>query len=60
MNQDNSYISQETDMNRPLFGAISALALTAGTAAFAEAEHTLVISSWVPPTHNINTQMLPR
>ena len=47
-------------MNRPLFGAISALALTAGTAAFAEAEHTLVISSWVPPTHNINTQMLPR
>lgn len=47
-------------MNRPLFGAISALALAAGTAALAEAEYTLVISSWVPPTHNINTQMLPK
>jgi TRAP-type C4-dicarboxylate transport system substrate-binding protein len=47
-------------MNKTLFGAISALALTAGPAAFAEAEHTLVISSWVPPTHNINTQMLPK
>lgn len=46
-------------MMKSLFGAISALALTAGTSALAEAEHTLVISSWVPPTHNINTQMLP-
>ncbi|GFE52110.1 ABC transporter substrate-binding protein [Roseobacter cerasinus] len=35
-----------------------ALALSAG-AAFAEAEHTLVISSWAPPTHGINAQMWP-
>ncbi len=46
-------------MNKPLFGALTALAMTTGAAAFAEAEHTLVFSSWVPPTHNINTQMLP-
>lgn len=39
--------------------AFAALALGAAGSAYAEAEHTLVISSWVPPTHNINTQMLP-
>lgn len=47
-------------MKTSLFAAISALALSAGSAALAEAEHMLVISSWVPPTHNINTQMLPK
>lgn len=36
----------------------AAFALSA-TAATAEAEYTLVFSSWVPPTHNINTKMLP-
>lgn len=40
------------------FLAATALSLS-GIAAHAEAEHTLVFSSWVPPTHNINTQMLP-
>lgn len=40
-------------------GAIAALALSTATMAQAEAEYTLVFSSWVPPTHNINTQMLP-
>lgn len=29
-------------------------------AAFAEAEYTLVISSWAPPTHNINAKMWPK
>lgn len=38
--------------------ATAAMSL-AGHAAMADAEHTLVFSSWVPPTHNINTQMLP-
>ncbi|WP_193140911.1 TRAP transporter substrate-binding protein [Meridianimarinicoccus sp. MJW13] len=47
-------------MNKSLFGALTALSLTAGAAANAEAEYTLVISSWVPPTHNINAQMLPK
>ena len=39
--------------------ATTALAL-AGAASAQEAEYELVISSWVPPTHNINAQMLPR
>ncbi len=46
-------------MNKYLLGTLTAASLTAGAAAYAEAEFTLVISSWVPPTHNINTQMLP-
>lgn len=41
-----------------LFGAALTVALSTSTA-MADAEHTLVFSSWVPPTHNINTQMLP-
>ncbi|MEY8841458.1 TRAP transporter substrate-binding protein [Cribrihabitans sp. XS_ASV171] len=46
------------------FGKISTLLATAtlavtGAAAFA-AEHTLVISSWAPPTHNINAKMWPK
>lgn len=47
-------------MNKSLLGTLTALSLTAGVAAHAEAEHTLVFSSWVPPTHNINAQMLPQ
>jgi TRAP-type C4-dicarboxylate transport system substrate-binding protein len=52
---------REEDMktNGILAGTLAALAMTTGTA-LAEAEHTLVISSWVPPTHNINAEMLPR
>lgn len=46
-------------MNKPLFGALTALSMTTAASAYAEAEHTLVFSSWVPPTHNINVQMLP-
>lgn len=42
-----------------LTGAITALMIGTASNAMAEAEHTLVISSWVPPTHNINVQMLP-
>ncbi len=38
--------------------ASATLALS-GAAAFA-AEHTLVISSWAPPTHNINARMWPK
>lgn len=45
-------------MNKAFFGTLTAVALTAGAAAYAEAEHTLVFSSWVPPTHIINTEML--
>lgn len=45
-------------MNKSLLGALTALTLTS-SAAYAEAEYTLVFSSWVPPTHNINVQMLP-
>ncbi len=41
--------------------AAAALAVgLSGTAALAEAEHTLVISSWAPPTHNINAKMWPK
>lgn len=47
-------------MNKSLLGTLTALSLTAAAAAHAEAEHTLVFSSWVPPTHNINVQMLPK
>jgi TRAP-type C4-dicarboxylate transport system substrate-binding protein len=47
-------------MNKSLLGTLTALSLTAGAAAHAEAEYTLVFSSWVPPTHNINVQMLPK
>ncbi|MDU9005530.1 TRAP transporter substrate-binding protein [Sedimentitalea todarodis] len=47
-------------MKKSLLGTLTALSLTAGVAAHAEAEHTLVFSSWVPPTHNINAQMLPK
>ncbi|MFA8440246.1 TRAP transporter substrate-binding protein [Yoonia sp.] len=46
-------------MNKYLLGTLTAASLTAGAAAYAEAEYTLVFSSWVPPTHNINAQMLP-
>ena len=46
-------------MNKSLLATVAALSLSAGVAAHAEAEHTLVFSSWVPPTHNINAQMLP-
>lgn len=46
-------------MNKFLMGTMTAASMIAGAAAFAEAEHTLVFSSWVPPTHNINVQMLP-
>ncbi|WP_341236156.1 TRAP transporter substrate-binding protein [uncultured Sulfitobacter sp.] len=45
--------------NKKVTGAIAALLLGTATSAYAEAEYTLVISSWVPPTHNINAQMLP-
>lgn len=45
-------------MNKYLLGTLTTASMTLGAAAYAEAEHTLVISSWVPPTHNINTQML--
>ena len=40
--------------------AASAAMLMTTTAAWAEAEHTLVISSWAPPTHNINAKMWPK
>lgn len=43
---------------KPLFLS-AALAAGAGQA-FAEAEYTLVISSWAPPTHNINAKMWPK
>ncbi len=46
-------------MTKSLLGTLTALSLMAASTAHAEAEHTLVFSSWVPPTHNINTQMLP-
>ena len=46
-------------MNKSIAGAIAAIFIGTAGAAYAEAEYTLVISSWVPPTHNINTQMLP-
>ncbi len=47
-------------MNKYLLGTLTATSLIAGAAAYAEAEYTLVISSWVPPTHNINAQMMPQ
>ncbi|PHQ71848.1 MAG: C4-dicarboxylate ABC transporter substrate-binding protein [Sneathiella sp.] len=37
----------------------AALVLSAGTA-WAEAEYTLTISSWAPPSHNINAKMWPQ
>jgi len=37
----------------------AALMLSAGSA-WAEAEYTLTISSWAPPTHNINAKMWPQ
>jgi len=40
--------------------AASAVMLLSTSAAWAEAEHTLVISSWAPPTHNINAKMWPK
>jgi TRAP-type C4-dicarboxylate transport system substrate-binding protein len=40
--------------------AASAALLLSSSAAWAEAEHTLVISSWAPPTHNINAKMWPK
>lgn len=47
-------------MNKLKTLAVSAaLALSAG-AAQAEAEYTLTISSWAPPTHGINAMMWPR
>jgi len=45
-------------MKHLIKSASIALALSA-SAAFAEAEHTLIISSWAPPTHGINAQMWP-
>lgn len=45
-------------MKHLLKNATIALALSA-SAASAEAEHTLIISSWAPPTHGINAQMWP-
>jgi TRAP-type C4-dicarboxylate transport system substrate-binding protein len=47
-------------MNKYLLGTLTAASMTASAAAYAEAEYTLVISSWVPPTHNINAQMMPQ
>ena len=35
------------------------LMLSAGNV-WAEAEYTLTISSWAPPTHNINAKMWPQ
>jgi len=40
--------------------AASAVLALASSAAWAEAEYTLVISSWAPPTHNINAKMWPK
>ncbi len=40
------------------FTGIFAGLMSCATLAQAEAEHTLVISSWVPPTHIINTEIL--
>lgn len=37
----------------------AAMAALSGAAAFA-ADHTLVISSWAPPTHGINAKMWPK
>ena len=45
-------------MKHLIKSASIALALSA-SAAFAEAEHTLIISSWAPPTHGINAQKWP-
>lgn len=39
--------------------AVAAVLASVGAEARAEAEYTLVISSWVPPAHNINAEMLP-
>lgn len=39
---------------------LASVALTVPFAAQAEAEYTLVISSWAPPTHSINADMWPR
>lgn len=47
-------------MKKYLLGTLTAASLAVSGAAHAEAEYTLVISSWVPPTHNINAQMMPK
>lgn len=39
---------------------LASAALAMPLMAQAEAEHTLVISSWAPPTHNINAAMWPK
>ncbi|MFY0595611.1 MAG: TRAP transporter substrate-binding protein [Cognatishimia sp.] len=44
-------------IKRKLTGIIAGL-IGSASIAQAEAEHTLVISSWVPPTHMINTEIL--
>ena len=40
--------------------ASAALALVSNATWAADAEYTLVISSWAPPTHNINAKMWPK
>jgi len=40
--------------------AVSTVFALSASAAWADAEHTLVISSWAPPTHNINAKMWPK
>ncbi len=40
--------------------ASAALTLVSSAAWAADAEYTLVISSWAPPTHNINAKMWPK
>lgn len=40
--------------------AASALALCTATAAWAQAEHTLIITSWAPPSHPVNAELWPQ